>query len=170
MKNFFLTVSAVSLILGNAHAMNCIEKYQKAAKFKKETRERVARNSLILRDEVVPLVGGMGIAAVIDPLMIPGVVVGAAFMGGMFLRSHTYRFASLDSRENRILTADERAKKQGYGLLFRIHSKAQKVKAEVSLEEVSTLIKQGLESGDFCPANGKLFTPAEVKRYVLDRI
>lgn len=149
MKKFTFAVlmSALSFNSFAEFTLNCPEIYARLVSHKEERREKVGR----VGDQ-------LGRAALISAFVNP-IVSGSLFVPVLGIRI----FEATSSQEQRVQNLME----EGTGQLRRLTKRMQKkYSSDISSEEISAIINQGLVSGQFCLDFPDIYTPKDVKKHV----
>ena len=151
MKKSFITIALVSLFSVNAFAefsLSCPEMYARTIISKERKKDKAARLSHDL--SVGAFITSFGAAPVAAGLLLPAVALSI--------------YSGADSREQKVLDlADEGSRR-----IAKLEKKAKKkISKDITQEEIADIVSEGLISGTFCREFPHLYTPSEVKDYVM---
>ena len=100
LKKLLLPTLILSSIFSNAFAdESCLERYERAARYKKNRRETTARTMKRFAQESSFIAGGFGVATMFNPTLAPATVAAAAFMGTSYIVSGVFEAASKTSQK-----------------------------------------------------------------------
>jgi hypothetical protein len=151
----------------------CMERYIQESEKKENRREKKEEVWGEVSGAAAGAVGGAGIAEALSPrsqrsTSLTGLTGAAAVLGVTQLVRSYYSISSDLSREKRVVDAEERAE-NGRGLLISILKDSLRKNPNATLRDVSRIVNEGFLHGDFCTAED-LYTPREIRAYVLERI
>jgi hypothetical protein len=152
MKKSFITIALVSLFSVNAFAefsLTCPEMYARTIISKERKKDKAGRLSYDL--SVGAFITSFGGAAPVTVgLLLPAVALSI--------------YSGADSREQKVMDLSE----EGSRRLAKLEKKARKkINKDITQEEIAAIVEDGLVSGTFCRQFPHLYTPKEVKDYVM---
>jgi hypothetical protein len=128
-------------------SLNCPEIYARLVSHKNEQRDKAGR----VGDQI-------GKAALVSAFVNP-IISGSLFVPVIGIRI----FEMTSSKEDRVQMLME----DGTGQLRRLTKKMQKrISSDITSEEISGIIKEGLESGQYCMDFPDIYSPKDVKKHV----